>query len=161
MMADEKTFTIAQAHYQFAVDFHRQTWELLEKKDRSRFEDVRMLDYAHASLAHWRTAGRAARHQRGEWLVSRVHAVLGDGVQALKHAQLCYELLEGNKDEMQDFDFAFAYEAIARAYAVNGEKTEAMKFLERAQKAGEAIQEQEEREVFFTELNGGEWNGVK
>ena len=160
-MADEKTYTVTQAHYYFAVDFHRQTWELLEKKDRSHFEDVRMLDYAHASLAHWRTAGTAVRHQRGEWLISRVFAVLGDGVQALKHAQLCYELLEGNKDEMQDFDFAFVYEAIARAYAVNGEKTEALKFLERAQKAGEAIQEQEDREVFFAELNGGEWNGVK
>jgi len=160
-MADEKTFTIAQAHYHFAVDFHRQTWELLEKKDRSHFEDVRMLDYAHASLAHWRTAGTAVRHQRGEWLISRVFAVLGDGVQALKHAQLCYELLEGNKDEMQDFDFAFVYEAIARAYAVSGDRAETMKFLERAQKAGEAIQEQEDREVFFAELNGGEWNGVK
>ena len=160
-MSEEKTYTVAQAQYYFAVDFNRKTWDLLEKKDRTRFEDVRMLDYAHASLAHWRTVGTAVRQQRGEWLVSRVHAVLGDGVQALKHAQLCHELLESNKDEMETFDFAFAYEAIARAYAVNGDRAEAMKFLERAQKAGEAIQEQEDRDAFFAELNGGEWNGVK
>jgi hypothetical protein len=160
-MSDEKTYTVAQAHYYFAVDFHRQTWEMLEKQGRTHFDDVRMLDYAHASLAHWRATGTAVRHQRGEWLVSHVHAVLGEGAQALKHAQLCHELLENNKDEMADFDFAFAYEAIARAYAINGDKAEAMKFIERAQKAGEAIQEQEDRETFFSDFNGGEWNGVK
>jgi tetratricopeptide (TPR) repeat protein len=159
-MSSEKTFTIPQAHYYFAVDFHSQTWEMLEKKGRTSSEDVRMLDYAHASLAHWRTAGTVVRQQRGEWLVSRVHAVLGEGEQALKHARLCHELLEGNRAEMEDFDFAFAYEAIARAYAVNGEKAEALKFLERAQKAGEAIHEQDDRDAFFAELNGGEWNGV-
>jgi hypothetical protein len=160
-VSDEKTYTVTQAHYYFATEFHSQTWDLLEKKDRSRFDDVRMLDYAHASLAHWRATGTAVRQQRGEWLISRVHAVLGEGVQALKHAQLCHELLEGNKDEMHDFDFAFAYEAIARAYAVNGEKTEAIRFVEKAQKAGEAIQEQEDRDVFFAEFHGGEWHGVK
>jgi len=160
-MSDEKTFTIAQAHYYFAMDFNNQTWELLEKQNRSRLDDVRMLDYAHASLSHWRTTGTAVRQQRGEWLVSHVHAVLGEGAQALKHAHLCYEVLENNKDEMDDSDFAFAYETIARAYAVSGEKNEALKFIEKAQKAGEAIQDPVSRESFFAELNGGEWNGVK
>ncbi len=160
-MADEKTFTLTQAHYYFAVDFHSQTWEMLEKKDRTPSEDARMLDYAHASLAHWRTAGNASRQQRGEWLVSRVHAVLGEGEQALKHAQLCHEVLQNNANEMNTADFAFAYEAIARAYAVNGEQTEALRFIEKAQKAGEAIQEQADREAFFMNFKDGEWHGVK
>lgn len=160
-MSDEKTYTVAQAHYYFAMEFQRQTWDLLEKKERSRFDDVRMLDYAHASQAHWRTTGTAVRQQRGEWLISRVHAVLGEGIQALKHAQLCHELLQNNPSEMEASDFAFAYEAIARAYAVNGEKAEALKFIEKAQKAGEAIQEQGDREAFFADFNSGEWHGVK
>ena len=67
-MSDEKTYTVAQAHYYFAMEFHRQTWDLLEKKDRSRFEDVRMLDYAHASLAHWRTTGTASVSSAGSGL---------------------------------------------------------------------------------------------
>lgn len=160
-MTEEKTFTISQAHYQFAVDFNTQTWELLEKKDRTRNEDIRMLDFAHASLAHWRAVGGVVRHQRGEWLVSRAHAALGEGVQALKHAQLCFQLLENNKSEMDDFDIAFAYEAIARGYAVNGEKKESLKFMEMAQKAGEAIASKEDRDIFFAEFNGGDWNGAK
>jgi hypothetical protein len=160
-MSEEKTYTVAQAHYFFAVEYHRQTWDLLEKQGRTRFDEIRMLDYAHASLAHWRTVGTAVRQQRGEWLISRVLAVVGEGQQALKHAELCYELLDNNRGEMEDFDFAFAYEAIARAYAVNGDRPEALKFIERAQKAGEAIQGQEDREVFFAEFNGGDWHGVK
>jgi hypothetical protein len=160
-MTEEKTYTISQAHYQFAVDFNNQTWELLEKKDRTRTEDVRMLDYAHASLAHWRAVGGSVRHQRGEWLVSRVHAVLGEGDAALKHAHLCFQSLEDNKSEMDDFDVAFAYEAIARAYAVNGEKKESLKFIEKAKSAGDEIKNQEDRDIFIAEFNGGEWNGVK
>ena len=160
-MTEEKTYTISQAHYQFAVDFNTQTWELLERKGRTRNEDIRMLDFAHASLAHWRAVGGVVRHQRGEWLVSRVHAALGEGGPALKHAQLCFKLLEDNKSEMEDFDFAFAYEAIARAYAVDGEKVQARKFLEMAQKAGDEIKQKEDRDIFFAEFNGGEWNGVR
>jgi hypothetical protein len=61
---------------------------------------------------------------------------------------------------MEDFDFAFAYEAIARAYAVNGDKAEAKRFIQTAQKAGEAIKEKEDKDIFFDELKGGDWNGV-
>lgn len=160
-MTEEKTYTISQAHYQFAVDFNNQTWELLEKKERTRIEDVLMLDFAHASLAHWRAVGGPVRHQRGEWLISRVHAVLGEGEAALKHAHLCFQLLEDNKGDMNDFDSAFAYEAIARAYAVSGDKKESLKFIEKAKMAGDAIDNKEDRDIFFAEFNGGEWNGVK
>ncbi|MCX6067609.1 MAG: hypothetical protein NT121_17940 [Chloroflexi bacterium] len=57
--------------------------------------------------------------------------------------------------------YAFAFEAIARAYTVSGEQANALKFIEQAQKAGESIKELEERDVFFTEFNGGDWHGIK
>ena len=52
-------------------------------------------------------------------------------------------------------------EAIARAYAVSGDKRESLKFLEMAKKAGEEIKNDKDRTNFFLELNGGDWNGVK
>lgn len=160
-MSDEKTYTVEQAHYYFALDFHQKTWYLLEAKDRAPADDVRMLDYAHASLAHWRSTGTSVRLKRGEWLISHAYAVIGDGVQALKHARLCYELFESNKPEMEDIDAAFVYEAIARASAVQGEKANALKFIELAKKAGDAILEEEDRDAFFAEFNSGEWYGLK
>ena len=98
-----------------------------------------MVDFAYGSLAHWGSVGGTVRQHRGEWLVSRVHAGLGKGGPALKRAQFCYQLLEDNKSEMDDVDTAFAYEAVARAYAVSGDKKESLKFLEMAKKAGEEI----------------------
>ncbi|PKN95165.1 MAG: hypothetical protein CVU44_00330 [Chloroflexi bacterium HGW-Chloroflexi-6] len=160
-MAEEKTYTVEQAHYFFALEFHTKTWELLEKAERSKAEDTHMLDFAHASLAHWRSIGTATRHKRGEWLVSRVYAVLGNGAEALKHAILSYEVFERNKNEMDDFDGAFVYEAIARAYAVSGQKTEALKFIGLAKKSAESIREKDDRDVFLAEFNSGEWYGVK
>jgi hypothetical protein len=160
-MAEEKTFTLTQAHYHFAVDFHGKTWELLDKADRTREEDERMLDFAHASLAHWRTAGGAVRHQRGEWMLSRVYSVLGKGDLALDHAHRCFEIHKNNEPDMDDFDLPFAYEAVARAQAASGNAAEAGKFKELARTAGKAIREDEDRDVFFKELDGGNWFGVK
>lgn len=160
-MSDEKKFTLSEAHHHFAVDFHGKTWDLLEKRERTQDENERMLDYAHASLAHWRTAGAEIHHQRGEWLVSRVYAVLGDRSNALKHALRCLELFEANQHLMADFDSAFTYEAVARACALSGESAKAAQFIEKARAAGTAIADERDREAFFLEFDGGEWNGVK
>ena len=62
---------------------------------------------------------------------------------------------------MEDFDFAFGAEALARAYAVAGNRPEALKYIALAQQAGEAITKPDDREVFFKEFNGGNWNGMK
>ena len=158
---DEKTYTITQAHLHFAIDFHSQTWELLEKAERTQEEDERMENYAHASLAHWRTSGTAVRRQRGEWLLARVYAVLNQPQPALQHAFLCASILQANPDEMQDFDTAFVYEAVARAHAISGNEAEAQRFYEKAREAGEKIAEAEDRDIFFSQLNAGPWNDIK
>jgi tetratricopeptide (TPR) repeat protein len=160
-MLEEKTYTLGQAHLHFAMDFHAKTWELLDKPERTRDEEERMVDYAHASLAHWRVAGTAARHQRGEWMLARVYTVLGNAPLAVQHARRCLEILEANAAEMTDFDYAFAYEAMARAYALQGERAMALHYLEMAQQAGNAIVDEEDRQVFFDEFTRGNWHGLR
>jgi hypothetical protein len=161
MKNDEQRYTESEAHYLFATDFHSRTWNMLDQPIRTRDENERMLDYAHASLAHWRVTGTARHHERGEWMLARVYAVLGEASLSLRHAQRCQEILEAHRDEMEEFDFAFAPEALARAHAISGNKAEAQKYIALAQKAGEAIQGQDDRDTFFQELNGGNWNGMK
>ena len=160
-MSDEKTFTESEAHLHFAKQYNGKTWGLLDKPDRTSEENEMMLDYAHASLAHWRVVGTAVHQQRGEWMIARVHTLLENGEPALRHARRVAELTESHKSEMSDFDFAFAYESLARAYALNGEKVEAKKIIGMAQKAGEAIADKEDRDIFFTDFNGGAWYGIK
>jgi hypothetical protein len=160
-MPDEKNYTEADVHRFFAIQYHGKTWELLDKKERTDLENECLADYAHASLAHWRVAGTAVHYQRGVWLLSRVYAVLGEPELALWYARRVLELTEEHLAELEKFDIAFAHECMARAHALSGNVIEAKLYLKSAQQAGEEIEEKEERELFFTELNGGDWNDVR
>ena len=75
-----------------------------------------MLHAAHASLYHWLEAGTEVNHQRGIWMISRVHAFLGNSDRALRYAIRCMELTELHSDLMEDFDFAFAWEGLAQEF---------------------------------------------
>ena len=161
-MSDERSFSELEAELFFAKRFNGKTWELLDKQERSQEENELMVEYAHASLAHWRVAGTGVHLQRGVWMLARVYTVLGNASLALQHASRCLGLTEQYRDQLADFDFAFAYECMARARALAGDRLEAQKYVEMAEKAGASIQEEEEdRQVFFDDFNGGDWFGVK
>jgi hypothetical protein len=157
----EETYTEAEAHRFFAIRFNVQTWDLLEKAERTEEEDELMVYSAQASCRHWLEAGTGVNHQRGEWMISRVYAVLGLGGAAVAHAQRCLELTEEHADLVEDFDRAFAYESLARAYAVAGNREEAFRNIELAQKAGSAIEADENKEIFFGDFDGGDWRGLR
>lgn len=160
-MSEEKSFTKAEAQLHFAKGFNGKTWELLDKQERTQEENELLVDYAHASLAHWRAAGTGVHLQRGAWMLARVYTVLGNAQVALQYAERCLELTKQYKNLLSDFDFAFAYECMARAQALSGNKTEADKHIAKADKAGAAIEDEEDREIFLGDFNGGKWYGVK
>jgi hypothetical protein len=139
-----------EEHKKFAVDLFNLTWSLLDKKDRTREEDDKMIHAAHASRFHWGEIGTPLHFERGEWQISHVYSVLKRSEPALYHAQRCFEICKANN--IGDFDIAFAYEAMARASAVAGQKAECGKYVELAQKAGEQIKEKGDRDYFFGEL---------
>jgi hypothetical protein len=149
IMSDEKTFTEAEAHLHFAKQYNGKLWELLEKPERTPQEDELLVDYTHASLAHWRVAGTEFHLQRGAWMLAHVYTVLGNIALALQYAQHCQALTEKYKDQLSDFDFAYAYECMARAQALAGNQTEA------------AIKDGEDREIFLGDFNSGDWYGVR
>ena len=137
-------------HRQFAVDCFNGTWDLLEKSDRTTVDDERMVHMAHASRFHWGEIGTPLNFARGDWQISRVYAMLGEGANALKYGQSCLRFCQENG--ITDFDLAFAYEAIARAYSVLGEATQQAQYLQLARQAGEAIAEEDEKKYYFSEL---------
>jgi len=147
-------------HLTFAKKINGEVWELLGKRDRSPADDERMVHAAHASLYHWLYAGTGVNHQRGEWLIARVHIILGDPVLAERHTRRCLELTDEHAAEMQDFDFAFAHELAARTAAMTGDRARAAGFIEKARQAGAAIADPEDRKVFFDGFFGNPWFGV-
>jgi hypothetical protein len=135
-----------------AADLFNLVWTLLESPNRSPEEDERMVHAAHASRFHWGEAGEPVNLARGDWQISRVYAVLGRAEPALHHARRCLETCQDNG--IEDFDLAFAYEALARASAVAGRSEDAATYAGLARQAGERIGEPEERDIFFSDLAG-------
>jgi hypothetical protein len=158
---ETKTYTLEEAHKYFAKSINGRVWELLQKPDRSQSENAEMLNAAHACAYHWQFVGTAVHQQRGEWLISRVHVMLGHGNEALRHAQRCFELTESNRSLMQDFDIAYAFEGMARAQAMLGDHRIAKEFLVLAEQAGNAIVNEEDKEIFMGDFDSGPWYGLR
>ncbi len=128
-----------------AVGLFNHVWTLLETPDRSNEQDDEMVHAAHASRYHWGEVGEPSNLAIGEWQCSRVYAVLGRGEPALHHARRCLEILE--RHGITDWKVASAYEAMARASAVAGDRSAALEWKARAERELAAIADPEDREV--------------
>jgi tetratricopeptide (TPR) repeat protein len=160
-MNDEKTYTLEEAAQHFAKMLNNKVWELLQKTDRSKSENELMIHAAHASCYHWLNAGTGLHHQRGEWLIAHIYTELGFADSALRHASRCLELTNEFAESIKDFDWAYAYEGVARANALAGNRDEALKYIQLAQESGQAISGEEDKSVFTGDFNAGNWHGLR
>ena len=135
-----------------AAQLFNETWRLLEQEQRTRADDDRMIHTAHASRYHWGQvpAATPANLARGEWLISRVYAVLERAEPAQYHARRVLDLCQDNG--IADFDLAFAYEALARAHAVAGDAAQARDYTDQALAAAEDIADDEDRDLVLADL---------
>ena len=138
-------------HRKFAVDCFNATWDLIENQNRTPDDDVRMIHTAHASRYHWGEIGTALNFARGDWQISRVYSILYQGENALIYANNSLQICIDNN--IGDFDLAFAYEAMARAYAILGDDEMLDRHLKLAKEAGEKIKKDDDKEYFLSELN--------
>ena len=159
-MSEEKQYTLVQAQREFAKISFNSLWPLLDKTPRTSEEEREMLLAAFASLYHWRKVGTAVHEQRGSWMISRVYQELGRANEALEWAQHCFEISQENPSEMEDFDLAYAQEALARAYALSGDQEKALKSWKLAAELGERIKDPEDKKIFLEDLQGGNWHNL-
>jgi hypothetical protein len=134
---------------QLAVELYNSSWTLLEKAHRTPEEDDALVHQVHASMYHWLQAPECEpkNRARGEWLCSRAYAVLGRAEPALHHARRCLEICEQHADNVEDWDLAFAYEALARASRVAGDEDDARRFEQRGRELVEQIADPEEKDL--------------
>lgn len=152
-------FNIEEGHRFFAIELNQLVWSLLGKEKRSPEDNEQMLHAAHASLFHWMKIGKTANRQRGYWILSRVYCVLNNPVEAMKYAQLCMDITINHPEQMEDFDLAYAEEAIARAYACKGDFGNAGNYFAKAKEKGSGIKDKEGRDYFTGDLASGPWFG--
>ena len=144
-------------HHYMGIEMNNETWNLLDKKERSGQDDLRMVMFAKASLYHWKKSPKFQHinEQRGEWMISRVLAVLGKGEKALFHAEKTMVLTK--KYGFKDFDLAYTYECLARANAALGNKNTCKKWWGKAKKEGFLIEEKEDKKYFYRDIEAGPW----
>jgi hypothetical protein len=140
-------------HRELAVGLFNQVWELLRVPNRSPFQDDQMVHAAHASRWHWGQVREGAGPQQlavGEWQCSRVYSVLGRGEPAMHHARSSLAICE--ESGLGDWVLAAAYEALARAARVAGDRQRFGIWLDRARAATAAIADPEDRIVIEQDL---------
>jgi hypothetical protein len=137
-------------HKKMAIDLFNLTWDLIEKQDRES-DDDRMVYAANASRYHWGIVGTPLNFARGEWQISRVYCILGRTEPALHHAKkslkLCLE------HDLGDFDLGFAYEAVARAFAIQEDSVEQNRYLELALQTAEKVEKPENKSWLVMNIN--------
>ncbi|NDI36278.1 hypothetical protein [Chengkuizengella sediminis] len=150
MSEKDQQYTMEEFHKKCAVNLFNQVWDLLQKDSRNTMEDDTMIHAAHASRYHWGIIGKEENLARGEWQISRVYSVLKKSERAIYHAQRCLDICLEN--QIGDWDLAFAYEALARAYKVTNDIEKTNKYLKLANEAGENIQDPRDKEVLIKDL---------
>ena len=136
---------------QLAAGLFNEVWRLLDTPKRRPEQDDEMLHAAHASRYHWGNVGEPVTWVRGEWLCSRVYCVLKRPSSAIWHAHRCLELLDGFGGG-EDWDRAAAYESLARAYSLAGNKKERDRWLAKARDALQSIADPSDREPIEADL---------
>ena len=140
-------------HHYMGIEMNNQTWGLLDKKDRSEQDNIRMINFAKASLYHWRKSDKyeVVNEQRGKWLISHVYAMLDKSGETLSYAKETLKITEDNN--LKDFDLAYAYESMARAYSISENKDESEEWYKKAKAAGDLIADEKDKECFILDLN--------
>lgn len=137
-------------HKKLAIDNFNKTWDLIDLNNRTKEQDIEMIHTAHASLFHWMQIGTPLNFARGEWQVSRVYNLLGMGESALLHGHKSLDLCLANN--IEDFDLAFGYETVARAYKNLGDTDNQKLYYNKALAASENIAKKDDKDYTLSEI---------
>ena len=161
--AGERMVDLGDIHRWFGVHLNNEAWKVIDDEAVSPDDQPRRreeaLYRAYASVYHWMQVGNPMNQGRGEHLISRTAVLFGSAELAIRHAERYLELIETHPDLAEDWDRAFAHEAMARALAMAGDSRARSERLE-AERLCALIAEEEERVMVEGELAREPWFGL-
>ncbi|MHA2026604.1 MAG: hypothetical protein ACXACG_00055 [Candidatus Thorarchaeota archaeon] len=143
-MSDDEKMTLDEFHNKLARKTNGGVWGVLDNESASMEELGLALEMAYTSMYHWRQIGKPINIARGEYMVSRVFAEMKIGDAALVHAERTLKFTE-DAEEKADFDMGFAYEVLAKAHSVNGDKDNCKKYKDMAQKVIDTLGDEDKK----------------
>lgn len=149
-MSASPSLDIAAAHRYFAAACFNQTWEFMEKGDRTADDTTAMIHSCLASLWHWRNRADCTSRNLsiGYWQASRVYALADQPENAWRYGELCLKASEGE----EPFYLGYAYEAMARAAKKAGDTDLSNQYRRHAEQLAAQVPEGEEREMLLKDL---------
>jgi hypothetical protein len=152
-MAKQPDFDIDAAHRFFSGQCFNSAWDLLDKTDRTADEDEEMIRLSQASIWHWtqREDCTDTSLSVGYWQASRIYAVLGQADNARRYGQLCLDHSRG--DENLLFYLGYAYEALARAESVAGNRDQMEEYLGEARRVVDALADDDSKRALIDDLD--------
>jgi hypothetical protein len=137
------------AHRTLATNAFNASWSLLER-ERTRDEDLELLEVALASRHHWRREGGAQQVAIADWMVSRCFAELDEPRLALRFAMAA---LEAQPEDAPAWLRASLLEGLARAHASAGDALARADAIARAEAALEGEADPDDRAVIAEQLS--------
>jgi hypothetical protein len=151
-MTKNSDFDVEAAHKYFAVTCFNKAWELMEKSERTTEEDAEMVRLSLASHWHWtqREDCTETNQSVGYWQTSRIHAMLGHAEAARRYAKLCLQHSQG--ETILPFYLGYAYEALARAEAVAGNRAKMEEYLVEARRVADQMPDPDAKKQLLDDL---------
>ncbi|MEW6402592.1 MAG: hypothetical protein AB1649_12385, partial [Chloroflexota bacterium] len=143
-------FELQSAHKYFSAHCFNTTWDLIDQPTRMPEDEMEMLHRSMASLWHWsqREDAKPQNLSVGYWQVSRVYALLGQVDNALKYGAASLKFAEG----LEPFYAGFAYEALARAEMVAGNREKMNEYLQKARDLAKQVEDEDDKQVLMGDL---------
>lgn len=149
-MSSVPEFDADAAHRRFSTMCFNAAWDLMDKPERTAEEDRLMLSLGHASVYHWlqRPDCDDQHLSVGYWQISRIHALLRNGQEARRAAEVCLAYSES----LPAFYLGYAYEALARAAALTGDAAAATGHASQAAAFAGKVEDDEDRTMLLSDL---------
>ncbi len=141
---------LAKRHRWFAVETNNESWRTTEREALTEEEKTDLLLTSCASAYHWRKVGTEHNRAHADLLLARVHALRGEGVEAMRYAQAAETYFTGRSSE--PWELAFLHAVLANAAAASGDSVLHKEHYQQAQKIGEGLGDGD-REIFLKTFN--------
>jgi len=143
----------------FGSELNNVTWDLVDNglsESSPRTDQEQALYGAYAAAYHWKQAGTVANHGRAEHLIATVAVAIGMLDVAKRHADRYAELIASHPEAFEDWDRAFAAEAVARVASRSG-RGDAAELKAEAHRLADAVADGQDREICLQRLAAVPW----
>jgi len=146
-------FDLRAAHRYFSAECFNRAWDLMDKPERTAQEDEEMIRLSLASHWHWsqRPDCTSQHHAVGYWQTARIHAMLGQADNARRYGLL--SLAASQQEGVPPFYLGYAYEALARAEQVAGDRGQMALYLAEALRVAGQVPDPGAQKQLMDDLN--------